>query len=81
MENFSDIQEKVFSDCKKIITELSLLETKEELISAQEKIFDLENLMSFLSVSKNYEKQSAGISEFSKDNERKSRESVIHCHY
>ena len=73
MENFSDIQEKVFSDCKKIITELSLLETKEELISAQEKIFDLENLMSFLAVSKNYEKQSADISEFSKDNESEKR--------
>ncbi len=54
MQNFSDIQEKVFLDCKNIISELNLAQSKEDLLLLEESVFDLEELITFLRVSENY---------------------------
>ena len=55
MQNFRDIQEKVFNDCRKIIAELGAADTKEDLLLLEDRVFDLEDLLNFLRVSNVYE--------------------------
>lgn len=54
MQNFSDIRDKVFQDCMTIVNELSTADSPESLLALQLKIPQLQDMLSFLKVSKKY---------------------------
>ena len=54
MQNFSEIQEKVFQDCRNIVSELHAAESVEQFLAMEQKISGLQELLSFLKVSQAY---------------------------
>lgn len=54
MQNFSDIQEKVFQDCKIILAELQSAPDAEQFLAIQHKFEELQELLSFLKISQKY---------------------------
>ena len=54
MQNFSDIQEKVFQNCKIILAELQSAPDAEQFLALQHKFEELQELLSFLKISQKY---------------------------
>lgn len=50
MDKISNIQSKIFFECKNILTTISKIETKEELVSKQDLFYEITERISFLKI-------------------------------